>query len=173
MDYSLLLGFVIAVATFLILPGPVNFVVVEAGLRRGFQGVLWSIVGTNAASLVLIGIAWAALAGIGRINPTLLIWLQITGSFYLLYCGYAMLRSANAAARDSVACNRAESDANAGSILQFPVRGFLVGVSNPKDVIFFMAFFPPFVSKLGSSLNMSMAVLTVVWCILDYSILIL
>lgn len=173
MDYSVLLGFVIAVATFLILPGPVNFVVVEAGLRRGFQGVLWSIVGTNAASLVLIGIAWAALAGIGRINPALLLWLQIVGSFYLLHCGYTMLRSANAAAGDSIARNRAESDANAGSILQFPVRGFLVGVSNPKDVIFFMAFFSPFVSKLGSSLNMSMAVLTVVWCILDYSILIL
>ena len=140
-------------------------------LRRGFQGVLWSIVGTNATSLVLIGIAWVVLAGIGQINPTLLLWPQIVGSFYLLHCGYAMLRSANAAAGDSIARNRAES--NAGSIVQFPVRGFLVGVSNPKDVIFFMAFFPPFVSKLGSSLNMSMAVLTVVWCILDYSILIL
>lgn len=47
---------------------------------------------------------------------------------------------------------------------------FSIGISNPKDVIFFIAFFPLFL-KVSSDIYSSMLILTLVWIALDYSIL--
>ena len=38
-------------------------------------------------------------------------------------------------------------------------QGFLVGISNPKDIIFFASFFPQFI-HITPDLNMSLGILT-------------
>lgn len=47
---------------------------------------------------------------------------------------------------------------------------FLVGISNPKDVLFFVAFFPLFFN-VDKNINIAMMVLTLTWVALDYGIL--
>ena len=42
-----------------------------------------------------------------------------------------------------------------------------MGISNPKDIIFFAAFFPQFVG-ITSNLNLSLSILTLSWIILDF-----
>lgn len=46
-------------------------------------------------------------------------------------------------------------------------KGFLVGISNPKDILFFSAFFPQFI-QIMPEINQSLFLLTLVWIILDF-----
>ena len=49
-------------------------------------------------------------------------------------------------------------------------QGFLVGISNPKDIIFFASFFPQFV-QITPHLNISLGILTSSWIVLDFATL--
>lgn len=51
------------------------------------------------------------------------------------------------------------------------IAAFGVGISSPKDIIFFMTFFPPFIGRLNIGLEGGLLVLTMLWCVLDYVIL--
>jgi threonine/homoserine/homoserine lactone efflux protein len=46
-------------------------------------------------------------------------------------------------------------------------QGFLVGISNPKDIIFFAAFFPQFIG-ITADLDLSLMILTLSWIALDF-----
>ncbi|ENW28767.1 hypothetical protein F924_01184 [Acinetobacter lwoffii ATCC 9957 = CIP 70.31] len=46
-------------------------------------------------------------------------------------------------------------------------QGFLVGISNPKDIIFFAAFFPQFIG-ITPDLDLSLIILTLSWILLDF-----
>ena len=48
--------------------------------------------------------------------------------------------------------------------------GFIVGISNPKDILFFIAFFPLFFA-ISNDKVLSIALLVGIWMLLDYGIL--
>nr|UOP04628.1 LysE family translocator [Conchiformibius kuhniae] len=161
---SILTTYTATVLLFLIIPYPVNLAVVDAASRRGLKGALCAVAGTNAASLCLIAAAGAMLAGIGSANARFLDYLALVGSIYLIYYGFQLWRTR----RDHHAAARAAQPAQYGKIF---ANAFAVGISNPKDVLFFMTFFPPFVSRLQMDLLPAMLVLTALWCVLDYAVL--
>lgn len=49
-------------------------------------------------------------------------------------------------------------------------QGFMVGISNPKDIIFFIAFFPQFI-QITESFGKSMVVLSLLWVLIDFAVL--
>ena len=49
-------------------------------------------------------------------------------------------------------------------------QGFLVAISNPKDIIFFASFFPQFIN-VTTDINHSLILLTIAWIVLDFSTL--
>ena len=50
------------------------------------------------------------------------------------------------------------------------MQGFMVGISNPKDIIFFIAFFPQFI-QITESFGKSMVVLSLLWVAIDFAVL--
>ena len=46
-------------------------------------------------------------------------------------------------------------------------NGFFLGVSNPKDIVFFVAFFPQFIG-ITPDLDLSLIILTLSWILLDF-----
>ncbi len=50
------------------------------------------------------------------------------------------------------------------------LTGFLVGIANPKDIIFFVAFFPQFIA-VTPSIGASLTLLTALWVLADFAIL--
>jgi threonine/homoserine/homoserine lactone efflux protein len=50
------------------------------------------------------------------------------------------------------------------------VQGFLTGISNPKDILFFVSLFPQFIA-ITSDFNTSILTLSIIWGIFDFSIL--
>lgn len=194
---SVLITYIISVTTFLILPGPVNLFVANSALRYGFKGTLWAIIGTNLASLVLIIVAGVFLVGAQSVSTLVLDTITLLGGFFLLYYGFMQIRDGLKTHTLTTNTLVAESEKVGGfnqekhlietdgktdsqigekqlfSPLKLAISGFAIGISNPKDVIFFMAFFPPFLMQLGLPLPMSLLILIIVWCVLDYTLLFL
>lgn len=173
---SILLTYIISVTTFLVLPGPVNLFVVNSTLKHGIKGTFFAIVGTNLASLVLIAIAGFLIAGADSINSLILDVLTLFGGVFLLYYGVIQLRETlqkksggNNTSKDPV--DITQKEVVPLNVLKLVSQAFAIGISNPKDVIFFIAFFPPFILQMDFSIPYSLLILTLIWCILDYTLL--
>lgn len=163
-DFALLTTYILSIVLFLGTPGPVTILVVSASIRDGFLAGLKTVMGTNTASLILIFISFIIIKGVFSISEIALNWLTLIGSLYLLYFSIGIIR-------DKVDIQRT-IDENSNKITKNHFKdGFLIGISNPKDILFFIAFFPMFLSVYPNSIGISMSILVIIWIILDYSIL--
>lgn len=100
------------------------------------------------------------LKGTLSVNETLFIIIKVLGCLYIGYLGYQILKEA--LAQDDHQLNTVLSPVDGGLI-----KGFLVGISNPKDIIFFSSFFPQFIG-IHSDINISLLILVIAWIILDF-----
>ena len=141
-------------------PGPVMILVASAGLKGGYRKALQTIIGTNLASLVLIAASILILKGMFSVNETLFLIIKILGCFYIAYLGYDILKDVSSQKNNQAETVLSPVD---GGV----VKGFLVGISNPKDIIFFSSFFPQFIG-IHANINISLAILVIAWIILDF-----
>jgi threonine/homoserine/homoserine lactone efflux protein len=153
LDYSVLPAFLVSALVIILSPGADTFLLLRStlrgGVRDGFLTMLGIYVGIATLSLLLI-------SGVGLViaqAPGALFWLKIVGALYLLYLSLQSLRSGITLFRRKKAgeFNSIEIDASTSSKKAGPfVLGYLTNVTNPKVLIFFLAFFPQF---LGQSSN--------------------
>ncbi|RZJ23354.1 MAG: LysE family translocator [Acinetobacter sp.] len=152
----------LAVIVMIATPGPVMLLVASAGLRGGYSAALRTIFGTNFASLILIGLSVLTLKGLLVINENWLNAIQLLGCLYIAYLGFGLLKE--------VWAGQAEVGLHLKPVQGGFKTGFLVGISNPKDIIFFASFFPQFVT-VTPHLDMSLRLLTLSWIVLDFATL--
>lgn len=150
------LAIVIMIAT----PGPVMLLVASAGLKGGYKHGLQTIFGTNFASLVLIGLSILSLKGLLVVNENWLNGIKLLGCLYIAWLGIQIFREVW------------QGQGSTGPQNLQPVQGgfrtgLLVGISNPKDIIFFAAFFPQFIG-ISPNLDLSLVILTISWIVLDF-----
>lgn len=153
LDYSVLPAFVVSALVIILSPGADTFLLLRStlrgGVRDGFFTMLGIYAGIATLSLLLI-------SGVGLViarAPGALFWLKIVGALYLLYlalqslrAGIQLLRRKKAGTFTSIDIDASGSSRKAGPF----VLGYLTNVTNPKVLIFFLAFFPQF---LGQSSN--------------------
>ena len=152
-----------AVVVMIATPGPVMLLVASAGLKGGYKQALKTIFGTNLASLVLIVLSVLILKGFLNIAEHWLNAIKILGCVYIAYLGFQILKEAIAHETET---SPVQLKAVQGGFKQ----GFLVGIANPKDIIFFASFFPQFIG-VTSDVDVSLVLLTILWIILDFSTL--
>lgn len=162
MNFTEYLFYALAVIMMIATPGPVMLMVASAGLKGGYRKALETILGTNLASLVLISLSILILKGVLNIDPMGFNLIKILGCLYIAYIGIQILREA----LDPNQAVGALSSAAAGGFKQ----GFLVAISNPKDIIFFASFFPQFIHVLPD-IDQSLTLLTGTWIVLDFATL--
>lgn len=146
-------------------PGPVMMLVASAGLKGGYRKALQTIFGTNFASLILITVSILVLKGFLEISLGWFNAIKILGCLYIAYLGFQILKD--------VCFPKVDEDelSSQAKLLDGGFKqGFLVGISNPKDIIFFAAFFPQFV-HITPYLDMSLGILTLSWIVLDFATL--
>ena len=165
MDISLLLIYMFSVFMLIITPGPVVALIVNTSLVSGPRRAMLTALGTNWASLVLVLVAALILTGTLSISASLLNWISLVGCFFIAYLAVAALKHALRNEPEFVGTPVQSGTRHSGL-----VTGFLVGISNPKDIIFFVSFFPQFI-HVTQSFKGSIAVLSVLWIIIDLSIL--
>jgi homoserine/homoserine lactone efflux protein len=118
-------------------PGPNGLLALTHGALYGSRRTLATIFGGLTGFALVIA---ASLFGIGAIlaaNAELLTWLKWIGGAYLVFLGIQIWRSepiGNAPAKPS-----------SGSARSLYSQGLLSAVSNPKGILFFVAFLPQFV----------------------------
>lgn len=158
MNIALTLTYIATVLFLIATPGPVVALVVNTASRSGRRQAIATALGSNAGSLVLIGVAVWLIIGSTAIAPGLLAVLSLLGCLYIAWMALAILGDTTPHA----ASKNTEADGLR--------RGFMVGVSNPKDIIFFLSFFPQFL-QISASVKTSLALLSLLWIIIDLLVL--
>lgn len=159
MNTTLLASYIMAVIALLITPGPVMALVTGTAARHGYLSALMTILGTHLASLLLIALATLMLVGLFSLSPQLLNGLGFAGACYIGFISVAGLRRFHAPLTST-------TTTGAGSF----VSGFVTGIANPKDILFFLNFFPQFLAVSNDFLT-SMGLLCLIWVALDFLML--
>ncbi|MCF7201031.1 LysE family translocator [Pseudomonas oligotrophica] len=150
------LTFAAAVALLIASPGPVVALVV-ADARRVWP--LWTILGGVLSAQLLIICALLLIYLALDISPLLIQWGQVIGGLYLIWLG-----------SDGLCGGTAEGVTTRRSEAHYFWRALAVGLSNPKDILFFLAFLPGFIIP-GEPFAPQAAVLVLIWAAIDVSIL--
>lgn len=158
MNISLLLTYMLAILLLILTPGPVVALVMGTAARQGYRRAFATVVGTNSASLVLMALAALALTGLVSLNPLNLQIIGLVGSLFIGLIAWRGLRSSGISSLDNAGTQ--------GGLLQ----GFMIGVSNPKDILFFAALFPQFIA-VTPHFSSSLVTLALVWVIFDFAVL--
>ncbi|WP_394165170.1 LysE family translocator [Neptunomonas phycophila] len=133
-NYLIYVG--VAIATIL-LPGPAVMLTLNNSIQRGILKSLAGILGI-ALAILLVAIISATSLGIVLASSAIAFnIIKIVGAVYLIYLGIKMFRSETT--------NNDLFKEQEGSFFKCFMEGFLVSVSNPKAVIFFMSIFPQFI----------------------------
>jgi len=152
-----ILSFALAALVIIVVPGPSVLFAVSRGVALGRRAAVATTLGNTAGALLL---AWLVSAGLGGIIATSLVAftvVKIAGALYLVVLGWQMWRHRHALPA-----------AVAGEVAPLSTRriirdGFVVGVTNPKVVVFFGAVLPQFVDPDGAPVWMQMGVLSLVF----------
>ncbi|TBV15816.1 LysE family transporter [Stutzerimonas kirkiae] len=153
---ALYLTFAAAVALLIASPGPVAMLVVH---DARYAWPFWTIAGGVVAALVLMGLALSSLHLALDFDARLLNWGRVLGGLYLLWLGFACKPGGQGAPQA----------AEPSAARRF-WRGLGVGLSNPKDILFFLAFLPGFILPAAPLLPQAL-LLMLIWALLDISIM--
>ena len=129
---------IIAAAHFLALlsPGPDFFLVARTSLAANWRVASGACLGIALANGVFIV---AAFAGVSVLQPhsALFIALQLAGCAYLLYLGWLFIRHAGASTLEVGPPGSQTPSAPVSSWLRATGMGFLSGILNPKNALFY------------------------------------
>lgn len=128
------LSLLVIVFIFAITPGPGVFALLGRALASGGWSCFSLALGMAVSDVIYLILACLGLAVIAEQWSGLFTVIRFCGAFYLLYLGYQMWNSSDAP--ESQAANSAHTCA------QGLLQGFLISASNPKVIIFYIAFLP-------------------------------
>ncbi len=140
-------SFIAAIVVFQLIPGPGTLAILNATARNGVGAGLGAVLGTLAGDFLFMVAAVAGLAAVMNANPALFQALQWFGAAYLCWMGLQLLRA-------RVASDAATTEPRRAASVYFR-QAFAVSLTNPKVVLFFVAFFPLFLRPDSSSLTLA------------------
>jgi threonine/homoserine/homoserine lactone efflux protein len=154
------LAFVVASILFIQVPGPSLLFTIGRALTVGRREALLSVVGNALGLVVQVGFVALGVGAVVAASAMAYTVLKLVGAAYVAWLGVSAIRHR----------------ADARLALQNPERrpaprahavrtGFVVGVTNPKTIVFFAAFLPQFTSDAGPAALQS-ALLGIVFGIL-------
>ncbi len=129
--------FFIAILVFGITPGPGTFAVLAKSLSNGVRRTLPLSIGMVCGDILYLIMACFGLAAIAEQWETLFVAIRYIGAAYLLYLGWKMWTSPVAPMVEDDATSRKQGWSAA-------LQGFLISSSNPKVILFYIAFLPTF-----------------------------
>jgi homoserine/homoserine lactone efflux protein len=138
-DLSVWVTYLVATIILSVSPGPGVFSSLAAGLNHGFRRGMWNAVGMQAANFTLMIIVSVGLGAILLASENLFNAVKWGGVAYLVWLGIATWRS-----EPHHFDARADAPKGRDSREVF-LKGFLVNITNPKGIIFYVAVLPQFI----------------------------
>lgn len=145
-------SFIAAVLIFQLIPGPGTFAILAATGRHGVSGGMAAVAGTLAGDAVWMLGAVLGLAALMQLHPEIFGALQTFGAVYLCWIGLQLLRKPTATRAAVPPAQRVWSSFR---------RALAICLTNPKAMLFFVAFFPLFISADASATTLTALLLHV------------
>ena len=153
------IAFTVAALILIVIPGPSVLFSVGRALALGKLGGFLSVLGNT---LGLIPVILAVSLGLGLIiakSVVLFTILKVAGAAYIIYLGIQAIR------------HRHDAAAKADSVAKKPAwrligEGFVVGMTNPKTLAFFVAVLPQFVEPSAGNITVQMLELGAIFFVL-------
>lgn len=140
MSWSVWLTLVAAGALISFTPGAGAINTMSNSLSAGWARSIWGIIGQQIALVIHIAIVAAGVGVIVAGSPVLFDAIRYAGAAYLVYLGVRQWRS-----RATVSDDAGPEDVKPRSAGAMTMRGLLVNLTNPKAIVFFLAFMPQFI----------------------------
>ena len=118
-------------------PGPGTFAVMARGLGSGFTHAFSMGLGMVLGDLVYVLVAIFGLSAIASMMGDIFIVIKYIGGGYLIYLGIKIFTS-------KLSSQTIKSSKSKSYLKDF-ISGFLICISNPKVILFYLGFLPTFV----------------------------
>ena len=157
MTFESAVTYLLAIFLFAITPGPGVFALIATGMNAGFRRCISLTVGMTLSDVLYLLLATFGLATLAEHWGEVFGVIRVLGALYLFYLGWKLWTSPTQ--DDEMPAAGASGGALAGMM-----QGFLISASNPKVILFYIAFLPTFVDldRLGGSSLTLLVALTVV-----------
>ena len=158
---SLLLG---------ITPGPDNLFVLVQSAQRGWRAGMAVVVGLCAGLVVHTAAVALGLAALFAASAEAFTVLKYLGAAYLAWLAWQSLRPRPEAMQNAADPDRAPSPSErpAASAWRMVGRGMVMNLTNPKVLIFFLAFLPQFADPARGGMARQILVLGVVFMLATF-----
>lgn len=138
MNLHLFAAYCLAVIILLLIPGPVVTLVVANSLSHGRRTGLATVVGASLGNAILLGGTAVGLVAFFALLSEVFEIVRWAGAAYLIWLG---IKAWRAHGGDEAALVPAAGRSARAVFLQ----GFLIAITNPKAIIFYIAFLPQFI----------------------------
>lgn len=135
MDWTVYSAFVVASFILGVAPGPDNLFVLVQSATYGARAGLWVVAGLLTGLVIQTLAVALGVAAIVAASPMLFWAIKIAGACYLVYLAVMAWRAGGVQEGRMLATTDA---------LALWRRGVIMNITNPKVLIFFLAFFPQF-----------------------------
>ena len=164
MTLATYLVYVAAVALLILTPGPTMLMCMTNALNHGPRKAMTSVAGSVSAVLCVMLLSAMGLGALLAASETAFTVAKVLGAAYLIYLGIKTFRS------DTAVLDDRTTAASPTQRRAFFLKGFLVGASNPKAVLFFAAFFPQFLNPAAPFVS-QFAILALTFMAFEFSVL--
>ncbi|WP_338703632.1 LysE family translocator [Streptomyces sp. Q6] len=160
MSTDRLLAFAAMSFLLIVIPGPSVLFVIGRALAQGRRAALTTVAGNTLGAYVLVVAVALGIGSIVERSIVVFTALKLLGAAYLVYLGVKAFRQRRALTE---VFGRDGDEGPGGGTLRTFREGFLVGVANPKTIVFFAAVLPQFVDRDAGHSVVQMLVLGLVF----------
>lgn len=138
-DLHTWIAFAAAAEALLIIPGPTVLLVVSYALAQGRRSAWATVPGVAAGDFTAMALSLLGLGAVLAASAELFTVLKLCGAAYLLYLGIKVLRA-------PVPEHLDENAPQEHARWRITAHAYAVTALNPKGIVFYVAFFPLFLS---------------------------
>lgn len=156
-----LLAFSLTSLLIVALPGPNVLFTIGRALALGWRAAMLTIVGTATGMYLQVVFVAVGLGVLLEQSIVLMTVVKFLGAGFLVYLGIQAIRHRNDAAKEL-------DEVKPIGPLRTIFEGFIVGVTNPKTIVFFLAILPQFVAHGSMPIGVQMLLLGAIFIVIGF-----
>jgi threonine/homoserine/homoserine lactone efflux protein len=162
-DGAHLTQFFVASIVIIMVPGPSVLFTLARGVAWGRAVAVLTVLGNSLGTLLLSMVVALGLGPLLSHSRVFSVVLQLVGGCYLLYLGFDALHH-----RHEHAQAMTQREAARPSPRRIVQQGFVVGVLNPKSLVFFAAVFPHFVNRSQGRITEQLVIFGLIFSVMAF-----
>ncbi|SEE71162.1 Threonine/homoserine/homoserine lactone efflux protein [Streptomyces sp. 3213] len=140
----------------IVIPGPSVLFVIGRALAHGRRTAVATAIGNVFGSYLLVAAVAFGIGSLVERSVTIYLTVKLAGAAYLVYLGIQAFRHRKDL---KASATRTDQASEPRGDLRTVLDGALVGVTNPKGVVFFAAVLPQFVNHSAGNVPLQMLLL--------------